>query len=78
MQGKYCQHTGNFTRSYSEEARLWKESTVWSRAGSTAETSSEMMHTVLAICSQERRIDNTRIGAQMNYKKDSGIGSLAK
>lgn len=37
--------------------------------GSTAETSSELMHTVLAVCSKER-VDNTRIGAKNNCKKD--------
>lgn len=68
MQGEYCQYIGNFTRSCSEEARLFGKK-VWSRVSGTAETSSQMIPTVLAICSNER-IDNTRICAMKNSKKD--------
>lgn len=37
---------------------------------STTETSSEMIHMVLAICSQERRLENAGIGTEMDSKKD--------
>lgn len=76
MQGKYCQYTGRFTRSRSEEARLFGKK-VWSRVSGTAETSSEMIHTVLAICSNEK-MDNTRIGATKNCKKNWWKRELAK
>lgn len=62
---KNSQYTGKFTGICSEEARLLrKKAVVWSRAGGTAETSYEMTHEVLAICSQ-RKTDNIKIGAQM-------------
>lgn len=76
MQGKYCQHTGNFTRSCSEEARFFGKK-VWSRVSGTAETSPQMIHTVLAICSNEKK-DNTRIRAMKNCKKDWWKRELAK